>query len=106
MWANGFVGSATFGESYSIEAIRTSRGGTVPVGFRRKTRETGAEPASGISVGEHVWVSGRDGEYVVMGVDRENGQLQVLRLGNLGGLETVAADSVRAVLAPKSGQAA
>jgi len=76
------------------------------VGLRRTNTAAVAEQACGISVGEHVWVSGRDGEYVVMGVDREKGRLQVLQMGNLGGLESVAADTVRAVLAPKSGEAA
>ncbi|HWE85536.1 MAG TPA: hypothetical protein VG267_11365 [Terracidiphilus sp.] len=74
------------------------------MGLRRKATEAGAEPASGICVGEHVWVSGLEGEYVVIEVDREKGQLRVLRTGNLGGLESVAADSVRAVLAPKTGE--
>lgn len=63
-----------------------------------------SEPAKecAISVGEHVWVSGRRGEYVVMGVDREQGYLQVLRVGRLSGLETVPMKNVRAVLAPKA----
>ena len=34
-----------------------------------------------------------------------NGQLQVLRLGKKGGLESVAVSSVRAVLAPRGGEA-
>lgn len=76
------------------------------MGFRLRNAGTGAVRECAISVGEHVWVTGRDGEYVVMGLDRESGKLQVLRMGNLGGLESVPMDSVRAVLAPKSGAAA
>ena len=100
-----FVGNATFLEQAHRTDQRTAEVGSGPVGFEHKTREAEAEPASGISVGEHVWVSGLEGEYVVIEVDREKGQLQVLRTGNLSGLERVAADSVRAVLAPKIGEA-
>ncbi len=61
-----------------------------------------SKPECAISVGEHVWVSGRKGEFVVMGVDRARGRLQVLRVGEVHGLENVPARSVRAVLAPKA----
>lgn len=72
------------------------------MGFENKTREPGAAGECAISVGEHVWVSGRRGEYVVVEVDRAKGRLQVLRVGTKGALERVPVTSVRAVLAPKA----
>ncbi|MFZ0393764.1 MAG: hypothetical protein WCF17_08215 [Terracidiphilus sp.] len=72
------------------------------MGFKDKTRESGASGECAISVGEHVWVSGRAGEYVVMGVEREKAGLQVLRVGTKSVLESVPLTSVRAVLAPKA----
>jgi len=67
-----------------------------------KIGESAAAEECAISVGEHVWVSGRTGEYVVMGVDREKGRLQVLRVGSTSGLESMPVTSVRAVLAPRA----
>lgn len=75
------------------------------MGFDSKTGKTGNEQVCAISVGEHVWVTGRDGEYVVVGVDQENGRLQVLKVGSLRGLESVLTKNVRAVLVPKAGDA-
>ena len=77
------------------------------MGFKDKIGDFQTAEQCAISVGEHVWVSGRRGEYVVMGVDRGQGWLQVLRVGRLSGLESVPMKSVRAVLMPpKSGEAA
>jgi hypothetical protein len=75
------------------------------LGLNNKTRESGAGGECAISVGEHVWVSGRREEYVVMGVDCEKERLQVLRVGATSGLESVPLTSVKAVLAPKTGEA-
>lgn len=75
------------------------------MGFRVKFGDSNGAAECAISVGEHVWVLGREGEYVVMGVDRTNGRLQVLRLGSKSGMESVPLWSVRAVLAPKGGEA-
>lgn len=74
--------------------------------FKSKIRETGSAGECAIRVGEHVWVSGREGEYVVVEVNRAMGQLQVLRVGTKSGLDTVQVTSVRAVLVPKTGEAA
>ena len=81
------------------------RGEAIPLGHKGKTRESDSGPECAIRVGEHVWVSGRLGEYVVIGVDHRQGRLQVLRAGATSGLESVPLTSVRAVLAPKVGEA-
>ncbi len=72
------------------------------LGHKYKTREPGDEGECAISVGEHVWVSGRRGEYVVMAVDRAKGRLEVLRVDAKIAVENVPVTSVRAVLAPKA----
>jgi hypothetical protein len=59
-------------------------------------------PEYGFIVGEHVWVDGREGEFVVMDVDHENSRLQILEVGQVARLESVPATSVRVVLPPKS----
>lgn len=72
------------------------------LGLKYKTTEPGTAGECAISVGEHVWVSGRKGEYVVVEVDREKGRLEVLRVGTKSALKSVPVTSVRAVLAPKA----
>ena len=59
-------------------------------------------PEYGFIIGEHVWVDGREGEFVVMDVDHEKSRLQILEVGRMARLESVPATSVRVVLPPKS----
>jgi hypothetical protein len=56
----------------------------------------------GFEVGEHVFVDGRDGEFIVREIDRSSHTLQVLPAGRAGRIETVPAASVRIVMPPKS----
>ena len=79
-----FERDATFPNRGSIEASRFGLDGVSGLGFRVKIGDSGGAAECAISVGEHVWVLGREGEYVVMGVDRLNGRLQVLRVGKKG----------------------
>jgi hypothetical protein len=55
----------------------------------------------GFGVGEHVYVEGRSGEFIVVEVDREQQMLQLLPLGRVGRLEGFPAASVRIVMPPK-----
>lgn len=53
-------------------------------------------------IGEHVFVEGRDGEFVVVEVDRNTQSLQLLPVRTFGRIEHFPASSVRIVLPPKS----
>jgi hypothetical protein len=52
-------------------------------------------------IGEHVFVDGRDGEFVVVEVDRNTQSLQLLPVRTFGRIEHFPASSVRIVLPPK-----
>jgi hypothetical protein len=58
-------------------------------------------PAYAFEVGEHVFVDGRDGEFVVVEVDRNTQTLQLLLVRSVGRIENFPASSVRIVLPPK-----
>jgi hypothetical protein len=64
-------------------------------------RAAGAQKYS-FGIGEHVWVDGRDGEFVVVEVNRKDESLQLLPLGQIGRIVTAPASSVRVVVPPKS----
>jgi hypothetical protein len=53
-------------------------------------------------VGEHVFVDGRDGEFVVVEVNRNSHTLQLLPVGPIGRIETCPAAGVRIVLPPRT----
>jgi hypothetical protein len=53
-------------------------------------------------VGEHVFVDGRNGEFVVVEVNRNSHTLQLLPVGSMGRIETCPAAGVRIVLPPKT----
>jgi hypothetical protein len=56
----------------------------------------------GFEVGEHVFVDGHDGEFVVIEIDRASHMLQLLPVGRVGRIENFSAASVRIVMPPKS----
>ncbi|UWZ86560.1 hypothetical protein [Occallatibacter riparius] len=67
-------------------------------------RGTPSQTAQGYSfeVGEHVFVEGRDGEFVVVEVDRNSQSLQLLPVRKPGRIERFPTSSVRIVLPPKT----
>lgn len=69
--------------------------------FRHSRKRDTQTQSCAVGVGEHVWVDGREGEFVVLGVDQKHQTLQLLPVGQVGRLETLPAASVRAVLPPK-----
>ncbi len=62
---------------------------------------TTKSPGYAFEVGEHVFVDGRDGEFVVVEVDRKTQTLQRLPVSSVGRIENFSASSVRIVLPPK-----
>lgn len=67
-------------------------------------RPTPSNTAQGYSfeVGEHVFVEGRDGEFVIVEVDRNSQSLQLLPVRTSGRIEHFPISSVRIVLPPKT----
>jgi hypothetical protein len=62
---------------------------------------TTTAPGYAFEVGEHVFVEGRDGQFVVVEVDRNTQTLQLLSMRSIGRIENFCASSVRIVLPPK-----
>jgi hypothetical protein len=65
-------------------------------------RNTATASGYAFEVGEHVFVDGHDGEFVVVEVDRNTQTLQLLPTRSIGRIEHFPASSVRIVLAPKT----
>ncbi len=63
--------------------------------------DTRKAPGYAFEVGEHVFVDGRDGEFVVVEVDRNTQTLQLLPMRSSGRIENFPASSIRIVLAPR-----
>ena len=61
-------------------------------------RNTATASGYAFEVGEHVFVDGRDGEFVVVEVDRNTQTLQLLPTRSMGRIENVPASSIRIVL--------
>jgi hypothetical protein len=64
-------------------------------------RNTATASGYAFEVGEHVFVDGRDGEFVVVEVDRDTQTLQLLPVRSIGRIENFSASSVRIVLPPR-----
>jgi hypothetical protein len=67
-----------------------------------RSRHTKAAQSYSFEVGEHVFVDGREGEFVVVEVDRNEHTLQLLPMDSSGRIETFPAARIRIVLPPKS----
>lgn len=65
-------------------------------------RQTKSTQGYGFEVGEHVFVDGRNGEFVVVDIDRGSQTLQLLPVGRVGRIELISAARVRIVMPPKS----
>jgi hypothetical protein len=65
------------------------------------SRHTKAAQSYPFEVGEHVFIDGREGEFVVVEVDRNAHTLQLLPVGSSGRIETVSPTRIRIVLPPK-----
>jgi hypothetical protein len=64
-------------------------------------RNTATASGYPFEVGEHVFVDGRDGEFVVVEVDRNTQTLQLLPMRSMVRIENFPASSVRIVLPPR-----
>lgn len=61
---------------------------------------TKAAQGYAFEIGEHVFVHGHDGEFVIVSIDRNAQTLQLLPVRSIGRIENVPAASVRIVMPP------